>query len=156
MKINNKYVKGAGELHKKLTQMSKQAPAATAAAIYGGAQIVMEQARANAPVDEGWLRSGGYVTKPSASTRGKAEVEMGFGGAAEEYLVYQHTHHATKSLYFLRAIQQKAREAEAYIARFMDNYFANDLKFRMPEKRVPEDPTEEMGPIKTTRHGRHG
>lgn len=155
-KINDRYVQGAGELHKKLTQMAKQAPAATAAAMYGGAQIIMTQARENAPVDEGWLRAGGYATKPSADSSGKAEVEMGFGGAAEEYLVRQHATHASKSLFFLRAIQQKAKEAEAFMARFMDNYFSQGLKFRMPEKTVPEDPTEEMGPVKTSRHGRHG
>jgi ornithine cyclodeaminase/alanine dehydrogenase-like protein (mu-crystallin family) len=147
VKITKGYVKGAKELSKALTELKTETPAATAAAMYGAAQIIMVQAPENAPVLEGWLQSGGYVTKPSASTTGKASVDMGFGGPAEDYLVRQHETHKTKAGYFARAIMSEAKRAEAFMAKFMAGFFRT-RRFSMPEKNVPETPIEEKGAVK--------
>ena len=147
MKITKNYVKGAKELSKALKEMQTKTPAASAAAMYGAAQIIMVQARENAPVLEGWLKSGGYVTKPSASTTGKASVDMGFGGPAEDYLVRQHETHKTKAGYFARAIMSEAKRAESFMAKFMATFFRTRL-FSMPDKNVPESPTEKKGAVK--------
>ncbi len=148
MKVTNNYVKGAKELTKALEELKTGAAPATAAAMYGAAQIIMVQARENAPVLEGWLQSGGYVTRPTATSAGKASVDMGFGGPAEDYLVRQHETHKTRSGYFARAIMSEAKRAEAFMTKFMAAFFRT-RRFSMPEKNVPETPTEEKGAVKS-------
>lgn len=152
---NFKYIKGAGELLATFKAMRQKAPVAVAFANYGAAQIAMLEARNRAPVLEGWLRAGGYVEKPRATQGGTSSVEMGFGGAAEEYLVRQHETHASKAHFFSGALQDKQGEMNAFIHRYMQDFLLA-RQAALPAKRVPESPDEEKGPIKTSKHGRHG
>jgi hypothetical protein len=61
---------------------------ATAAAMYVAGNVVMTEAKQRAPIDLGILRASGYVTLPKAGS--SPVVEVGFGGAAEQYALIQH------------------------------------------------------------------
>lgn len=62
---------------------------AAEAGMYLAAQLVMTEAKQEAPLDLGTLQGSGYVTHPQR--RGtRVTLELGFGGQAEDYALYQH------------------------------------------------------------------
>jgi hypothetical protein len=154
-------VVGIGELRAKLRRLPVTAQFAVAQGGYAAMQVIMEEARALCPVEEGWMRASGFVARPSMTTRGTVTVNSGFGGASEEYVVRQHedtslSHpNGGQAKWFEAAIDIKWNEArrvlEAYTRTAVEGHGTPT-----PAKRVPEAPDEEMGPIKTSRHGRHG
>lgn len=87
MVIKSIKMKGAKELRARLQQLRKDAKDATDRAAYVAGNMVMTEAKARAPLDLGTLRNSGYVTLPQ-----NGKVELGFGGAAAEYALYQHEH----------------------------------------------------------------
>ena len=62
---------------------------AAEAGMYLAAQLVMTEAKQEAPLDLGTLQGSGYVTHPQR--RGtRVSLELGFGGQAEDYALVQH------------------------------------------------------------------
>lgn len=66
-----------------------KAPAAMASALFIEAEAIMADSKELVPVDTGALRASGHVQHPKISAQG-VEVEMGYGGAAEQYALIQH------------------------------------------------------------------
>jgi hypothetical protein len=81
-------LKGLKEALAAIKAAKEQAHVAVAGAVYVAANEVMTDAKQRAPVDTGVLRSSGYVTLPTVGSNPR--VELGFGGAAEQYALVQH------------------------------------------------------------------
>jgi len=82
-------LKGAGQLRAALKEHRELIGRATARALYVAGNEVMTDAKQRAPVDLGVLAASGYVTLPDPKN---PKVEVGFGGAAEQYALVQHEH----------------------------------------------------------------
>jgi hypothetical protein len=82
-------IKGMKELRAELKRMKLLVGQATARAVYVAGNEVMTEAKSRSPVDTGVMRASGYVTIPDAAN---PKVEVGFGGAAEAYVLRQHEH----------------------------------------------------------------
>jgi hypothetical protein len=80
-------LKGLKEAREALKAAKERVGQATARALYVAGNEVMTEAKQRAPVDFGTLRSSGYVTLPDPKS---PRVEVGFGGAAEQYALVQH------------------------------------------------------------------
>lgn len=79
----------------KFTQLLKRLGAvalpAAAKSLYESAEMIMADSKENyVPVDQGTLRSTGYVKPPELLSATNAKVELGYGGPAAPYAVAVH------------------------------------------------------------------
>ncbi len=81
--------KGIKELKKAFDQARQRAEASLAVAIFLEAEGVMRASKREVPVDQGILRSSGFVKKPT-NRLGKIQVVFGYGGAAKAYALFLH------------------------------------------------------------------
>ena len=114
---------------------------------YAAGQDIMLDARARAPVKDDWLRPSGYVAKTANG------VEMGFGGAAEAYVVRQHEDlslnhpNGGEAKFFERAIDANRDQTKEIIATYVRAAMGG-APLSSPQKKVPETPIEERGASK--------
>lgn len=98
---------GADEVKKNLRELQRRVLQAVKAGVYLAANNIMTDAKRRTPVDTGALRASGYVTPPQKSG-GDVVSEIGFGGVATKYAVYQHeletTHEVGERRYLANAI----------------------------------------------------
>lgn len=97
-------IEGLPQLRAALGRAKERAPIAMASALLIEAESIMHDSRELAPVDVGSLKGSATVGHPEITARG-AEVEFGYGGAAEDYAVIQHErtdfHHTVGQAKFL-------------------------------------------------------
>lgn len=74
-----------------IARVTANLPQRAAAALYQEAEAIMAVSKPLAPVATGVLRAGGYVSQPVIQSD-RISVEMGYGGAASEYLIAAHEH----------------------------------------------------------------
>jgi hypothetical protein len=82
-------VTGGWEMYANLRALAARAPKALERAVYRFAEIEITEMKRLVPVDTGTLRASGYVEKPRR-TGNTITVELGFGGAAEDYAIPVH------------------------------------------------------------------
>ncbi len=84
-------MEGLDVLNRRLEKTGKRSADAMAGPLFLEAQLIMTEAKKLTPVDQNPLRSSGHVKRPKI-TRTKAEVTLGFGGAASAYALAIHEH----------------------------------------------------------------
>ena len=72
-----------------IRRMTAEIRAKASAALYEVGNEVMAESKRLVPVDTGVLKGSGYVDEPRTD-RGSVSVEIGYGGPADQYAVYQH------------------------------------------------------------------
>lgn len=82
-------LRGLDAALRRLSDLAEKAPDAVGAGLFLEANNIMADAKTRVPVDQGVLRSSGYVAPP-VMERGSPVVELGFGGPAASYAVKQH------------------------------------------------------------------
>jgi len=102
---------GSKALVKKLRRAGKRGTTALGAGLYAVGNEIMSDAKRRSPVDMGVMRASGYVTLPQG--RSDLVVEVGFGGAAKDYVVVQHedtslNHPVGESKFLEKALRDKA------------------------------------------------
>lgn len=82
-------VVGAAELLARIKAIAETAPVLVGRGMFVAGERIMEEAKAETPVDTGALRSSGHVDLPVVDGT-DITVTLGFGGAAVDYAVYVH------------------------------------------------------------------
>ena len=82
-------IKGDKALIRRLKQIQKEAPEAVEAGLYQEGLRAQEIGVPLTPLDIGTLRNSWYVAHPTRTRKG-SQVEIGVGGAAEDYAMVQH------------------------------------------------------------------
>lgn len=82
-------LEGIDELKKAFKRARRRAEASLMLAMFLEAEGVMRASKREVPVDEGILRSSGFVKRPTIR-RGRIQVVLGYGGAAKAYALYLH------------------------------------------------------------------
>lgn len=150
-------IRGMDKLVADLRKFPSEAKRASAAGQYAAGQEIMLDAKRRAPGEDGDLEDSGYVTKP-VHNGSSINVEMGFGGKSEDYVVRQHEdltlNHpaldgdsckAGEAKFFSNAIAAKSALAKRIIADFVSGFIATRRIPTMPAKLVPTSPTELSG-----------
>lgn len=82
-------VVGGAEMKANLLELARKSRKAIERAVYEFAEVEMTEMKRQVPVDTGTLKASGYVEKPKRDGD-TVSVEMGFGGAAEDYAIPVH------------------------------------------------------------------
>ncbi len=119
------------EFSPELKRFFRQAPGqfkqAAARALYQEAELVMGKSKEMCPVDTGTLRDSGYV-KPPETTADKVSVEMGYGGAAQEYAIYVHENlNANHPVGEAKFLEKPVNEVKPQLANNLARRIRNDL-----------------------------
>ncbi|HEX6880941.1 MAG TPA: HK97 gp10 family phage protein [Terriglobales bacterium] len=111
----NVRIVGAREAADELTKLAKKSPRAMERAFYKYGNEEMKEAKRLTPKDEGTLRDSGIVDEPRWEGSNLV-MELGFGGAAEEYAAIVHedleAFHAEGQAKFL---ETPLNESEPYL-----------------------------------------
>lgn len=128
-----------------LRAAGKRGLKAAGAGLYAVGLNIMAEAVIKAPLDVGTLRGSGYVTLPEIQGR-NVVAEMGFGGPAADYAVYQHENTALnhpddgEAKYLEKAIdRQMSGTAQGVFVKQAAKAFARGEKAR---KQNADDPWE--------------
>jgi hypothetical protein len=110
-----------------LRALARAYPKAAERALYRFAQIEMAEMKRRTPVETGTLRDSGIVDRPE--WKGDAlQIELGFGGAAEEYALFVHedleAFHKVGQAKFMESV---LNESEPYFAERVGKDIADDL-----------------------------
>jgi hypothetical protein len=112
---------GAEQLQRALRQYGDGSTRALGGALYREAEEIMADSKDKyVPVDIGVLRASGFVDLPEISGN-RARVQLGYGGAAEEYAFVQHErldfHHIVgQAKYLERPMLEAASGLESRLA----------------------------------------
>lgn len=82
-------ITGSDELVAKLSELGDRGRAAGGRALFEAGNEIMNMSLEEVPVDKGILRSSGFVDRPETTASG-VEVQLGYGGAANDYALVQH------------------------------------------------------------------
>lgn len=82
-------IEGGKELRRAIGNATDRAVVELLRALTIEANGVMRESKREVPVDQGILRSSGFVERPKRKGRG-ASITMGYGGAAKDFAVFQH------------------------------------------------------------------
>lgn len=153
---------GIGEVLAKLKLTQKEAPVAAAFGEYEGAQVVMKDAKQRAPHDTHQMEKSGYVTAPDIKSGGKIQVEMGFGGPSEDYVVRQHedtslSHPHGEAKFLSNAMDAHGDTIKEAVARHVAAYLKTGRTTPV-SKDVPQSPWESaaVGAMDEMQAGNHG
>lgn len=142
-------VVGFKELIHKLKRIELETPVATAFGMYEGMQDIMEDAKLRAPKDTTAMARSGYVTPPDIRVGSDVNVQSGFGGLSEEYVVRVHEDlnmnhpRGGEAKFFSNAIDAGRGRLLDTIQRHVSRYLKTGRNMPVP-KRVPASPTEDV------------
>jgi hypothetical protein len=115
-------------MEERLRALAKKSPKALERALYKEAQIEMTEMKRQTPVEFGTLRDSGLVEQPRWVNGSTLVVELGFGGAAEDYAIYVHedldAFHAVGNAKF---VEIPLNDSKPYMARRVAERWAKDL-----------------------------
>lgn len=147
------YESGLKKLQHSLRRYPKELQLATAAGMYAAAQKIMSLARSRAPIGPspdpkgrsghpGALRGGAYADSPTVTAHG-ANVDMGFAGLPELYMVRQHEDlsyrhpQGGQAKFFSSAVDDLKSETSAIIARYVNSFIKTGVIPSVPAQLVP-------------------
>lgn len=77
-------------MQENILEIARQARAAVGEGLYEFGEEEMAESKRLVPVDTGTLRDSGRVEEPVWKGRHRISMELGYGGAAEEYAIIVH------------------------------------------------------------------
>lgn len=80
---------GGREMRANMDRLAKKSPKAMERALKKFGEIEMTEMKRRIPVDTGTARDSGFVGKPEWQAN-TVTIELGFGGAAEDYIIPLH------------------------------------------------------------------
>jgi len=118
---------GAREIKANMERLAKESPKAMARSLKKFAEIEMTEMKRRIPVDTGTARDSGFVDNPEWKAN-VLTIEMGFGGAAEDYIIPLHenldVYHPNGEAKFVESV---LTESEPYFAQRVLTDWAKDM-----------------------------